>query len=393
MITVQEAKQLIRDRIRVLTAVRRPLLQAACSVLAEDVYARVDIPAFEQSSMDGYAIRYEDRDKSLPVHGEMAAGAGSSLQLEPGRAMRIFTGAPLPDGADTVVMQEKVTRNQGTIVVGDKDLVKGFAVRATGSEIRAGALALPADTPLTPAAVGFLAGIGINQVPVYSMPSVSILVTGNELQAPGESLSAGQVYESNSYSLTAALREAGINHIHVLRVEDTLNSLQFQLSSVLEWSDLVLVTGGASVGDYDFVLEAATNCGVEKVFHKVKQRPGKPLYFGMKGRVPVFGLPGNPSSVLSCYYNYVLLAIEMLSRKKAPTRLVKARLDTDYNKPTGLTHFLKGNYNEGGVKVLKAQQSYQLSSFAEANCLIILEEDRDSYTAGEDVEVLLLPGY
>lgn len=393
MITVQQAKDLIRSRIHVLEPVRRTLLQAACSVLAEDIYATTDIPAFEQSSMDGYAIRFADKDQPLEVRGEMAAGAGSTVHLEAGTAVRIFTGAPLPEGADTVVMQEKVSREGNSIRIADNTLVKGFAVRAKGSEAKQGQLALAKDTLLSPAAIGFLAGIGISQVAVYASPSVSILVTGNELQTPGEPLEPGQVYESNSYSLTAALREAGITNIHVLRIEDNLNSLKYQLATVLEWSDLVLLTGGISVGDYDFVLQAANHCEVEQVFHKVKQKPGKPLYFGMKNRIPVFGLPGNPSSVLSCFYNYVLPAVERLSKKKDPVKPAKAILAAGYKKAAGFTHFLKANISGNSVTILNAQLSYQLSSFAEANALVVLEENRETYEAGEEVEVLLLPGF
>jgi len=154
-----------------------------------------------------------------------------------------------------------------------------------------------------------------------------------------------------------------------------------------------LLTGGVSVGDYDFVPEAASRCGVQQIFHRVKQRPGKPLYFGVKDKIPVFGLPGNPSSVLSCFYNYVLIAIEQLCRKKNPTSIVTAKLLDTYVKPVGLTHFLKGHYENGQVRVLNAQASYQLSSFAQANCLIILEEQRGHYETGEFVEVIQLPAH
>ncbi|RYY57539.1 MAG: molybdopterin molybdenumtransferase MoeA [Chitinophagaceae bacterium] len=393
MISVKEAKDLIRSRLSSLESVRRPLLQAAGSVLAENIYASIDIPAFEQSSMDGYAIRFADKDQPLTVSGEMAAGAGYIKTLEPGTAIRIFTGAPVPDGADTIAIQEKVVREGDTIKINDVSLNQGFAVRAKGSEAKAGTLALAKDTYLGPAAVAYLAGIGVADVPVYCMPSVAILVTGNELQTPGVALEPGQVYESNSYSLTAALRETGISHIHVLRIEDKLDSLKYQLASVLEWADLVLLTGGVSVGDYDFVPEAARHNGVEEVFHKVKQRPGKPLFFGMKDRIPVFGLPGNPSSVLSCFYNYVLPAVEMLSRKRNPVKSLRAKMANDYKKPAGLTQFLKANTSEGHVRILGAQLSYQLSSFAEANCLAVLEEEREEYQAGEEIEVLMLPGF
>lgn len=393
MISVSEAKELIRARVTRLPVMELPLLQAAFCILASDIYAGIDIPAFEQSSMDGYAIRYADKNLLLTVSGEMAAGSSSALTLNPGEAIRIFTGAPVPAGADTVVMQEKVTLLEGKIRIDDSGLSYGLAVRPAGSEIRAGALALHKEALLTPAALGFLAGIGISHVPVYPPPSVSILVTGNELQQPGKPLGAGQVYESNSYSLTAALHQAGISVIYVLQVEDKPESLQLQLEVALAQSDLVILTGGVSVGDYDFVPEAAAQCGVEKVFHQVRQKPGKPLYFGMKGSVPVFGLPGNPSSVLSCFYNYVLEAVALLGARKSNTLWTTATLANSYSKPRGLTHFLKGSFDGTQARILQAQASYQLSSFAEANCLVMLAEDREQYETGEEVELLLLPGY
>lgn len=393
MISVQEAKDLVRSRLQPLETVRRVLLQAAGATLAEDVYASIDIPAFEQSSMDGYAIRFADSQQPLPVRGEMPAGASSLPALEPGTAMRIFTGAPLPAGADTVVMQEKVSVINGFISIDDPSLVQGFAVRPCGSEAKAGTLALEKGTYLGPAALAYLAGIGVADVAVYSFPSVAILVTGNELQAPGLPLLAGQVYEANSFSLTAALRETGVTHIHVIHVEDKSDTLKYQLETVLEWADLVLLTGGVSVGDYDFVPEAAKYNGVETVFHKVRQRPGKPLFFGMKNRIPVFGLPGNPSSVLSCFYNYVIPAIEIMCCKKNTVKSVRARLENDYRKPAGLTHFLKASISNGSVRILGAQLSYQLSSFAEANCLVVLDEETVEQKAGTEVEILLLLGF
>ncbi|MEJ7911704.1 MAG: molybdopterin-binding protein, partial [Chitinophagaceae bacterium] len=157
-------------------------------------------------------------------------------------------------------------------------------------------------------------------------------------------------------------------------------------------SDVVLLTGGVSVGDYDFVIEATKQCGVQQVFHKVKQRPGKPLYFGRLHTKTVFGLPGNPSSVLSCFYNYVLPALEKLSNKGSSMHQLTAPLTTAVSKPSGLTHFLKGRYENGAATPLSAQESYRLSSFAQANCLICLEEERTDFRAGEMVSIYLLPG-
>jgi molybdopterin molybdotransferase len=219
---------------------------------------------------------------------------------------------------------------------------------------------------------------------------VSLIVTGNELQDPGKPLQYGQVYESNSQTLRAALRVVQVHHVTEYRAADDLHSLSDTLRQALAASDLVLLTGGISVGDYDFVLRATQACGVEQVFHKIRQRPGKPIFFGKKGQVLVFGLPGNPASVLSCFYAYVCLALEQMNGRPSTLRKVRARIATTYRKPAGLTHFLKGKYDGRTVTPLGAQESFRLSSFALANCLIILEEAVTEVEAGEEVEVLMI---
>jgi molybdopterin molybdotransferase len=390
MITVSEAKSIIQESVHALPPAHRSIGAAAGLMLAEDVYAQTDIPAFEQSSMDGYAIRFEDKAFALHIRGEMPAGAESEIVFEKGEAVRIFTGAPLPAGADTIVMQENVLVKDGMIHIQDETLAKGQHVRNKGAETKVGSLAMRKDTHLSPAAIGFLAGLGIHEVLVYPLPSVCLLVTGKELQTPGKPLNRGQVYESSSYSLTAALRQSGVYDIRVIQVDDDLALLKNELATALEVSDLILITGGVSVGDYDFVVQAAGLCGVEQLFHKVKQKPGKPLYFGMKDNKPVFGLPGNPSSVLTCFYNYVASALALLSRRPTGIRVTEAVLDHSYSKPVGLTHFLKGFYRAGSVSILGAQESYRMSSFAEANCLICLEELRGDFMAGEKVAVILI---
>ena len=392
MISVAEAKTLIAQNIQTLPAVCVPLVQAANCTLAQDVVAQWDIPAFPQSSMDGYAFRFADKHLPLTIVGEMAAGTSQNFRIETGEAARVFTGAPVPAGADTVVMQEKTSHSNDRLSIQDAGLKCGSNVRDKGSEAVAGSVAMLQGVFLSPGAIGFIAALGEAHVFVYPMPSVSIIVTGNELQAPGRPLSAGQVYESNSFSLRAALQQAGIRAISIIQADDELPLLAKTLSDALRRSDVVLLTGGVSVGDYDFVLEATKLCGVQQLFHRVKQRPGKPLYFGRQHTRLVFGLPGNPSSVLSCFYQYVLPALETLSNKKHSLRQLKAALTQPVTKPQGLTHFLKGLHENGEVAPLGAQESYRLSSFAQANCLICLEEDRGDLLAGEKVEIYLLPG-
>lgn len=393
MISVSEAKKTITGNIHLLPVVQLPLGLATGMVLAEDVYAAVDIPAFPQSSMDGYAISYNgwQQHKQLTLMGEMAAGSNTLMKVANDKAIRIFTGAAVPEGADTVVMQEKVKIDNSALIIEDENLNKGTNVRGKGSEITAGTLALEKGKLLTPAATGFLAGIGISAVKVYSEPSVTVIVTGNELQDPGQELQYGKVYESNSFALKAALQNINITDIKIVKAEDNLEVLVGILSAALKESDVVLLTGGVSVGDYDFVLRAAAQCGVTQLFHKVKQRPGKPLYFGMKDNKVVFGLPGNPSSVLTCFYEYALPALEQMMARKSSVKTVHIPIGKTFKKVAPLTFFLKGYYDGRVATPLDAQESYRMSSFANANCLIKIEEDVMERVEGELVEVHLFP--
>lgn len=391
MISVQEAKEKIRQHSQPLAAAILPLDAAAGKTLAAEVRSPLDIPAYPQSSMDGYAIFYDGSRDGRPVTGEIPAGRTTAFQLQPGKAVRIFTGAPVPPGADTVVMQEKCRVTDGLLYILDEQLKKGDNVRPAGSEIGRGAIGLEPGTTLSPAAIGFLAGIGITEVPVYPSPAISILITGNELQAPGSPLGYGQVYESNSFSLQAALRQVGITEIAVFHVGDDPSMLGDTLREALEKSDLVLLTGGVSVGDYDFTLEAAERNGVSAIFHKIKQRPGKPLFFGTRDEKLVFGLPGNPSSVLTCFYEYVLEAISIQQNKDLRLRPRFLALEKGYTKNHGFTHFLKGIEQGETVKALDGQESYKLNSFARANCLIVIPEDVTVSEAGSLVEIHPLP--
>lgn len=393
MISVQEAKKIISENVSFLEPVLLPLSQAVGLILAEDVYASMDIPSFPQSSMDGYAFSFSGwkQFKKLKITGEIAAGSNETFTLAPENAVRIFTGAAVPASADTVIMQEKTQIENGELKIEDETIQKGNSVRPRGSEIKAGESALGKESVLSPAAIGFLAGIGITEVKVYPNPSITIIITGNELQQPGQPLLHGQVYESNSFALKAVLQQLHINDIKILYATDKPEVVTETLKKALEQADVVLITGGISVGDYDFVLQATTECGVEKLFHKIKQRPGKPLYFGKKENKLVFGLPGNPSSVLTCFYQYAIPALEKLSKRKIGLQTLQVPLERSFKKAAGLTHFLKGFYNGKTATPLDAQESFRLSSFAKANCLIKVDEDTTSLNKGELVDVYLLP--
>ncbi|MGK6349997.1 molybdopterin molybdotransferase MoeA [Parapedobacter sp. DT-150] len=393
MIGVDEAKAIIRQRVTPLEARKMTLVQALGCALAEDCHAKGDFPPFRQSAMDGYAFHFADRAAHGPLRvvGEVAAGSRTAHTLAAGEAMRIFTGAPLPDRADTVVMQEYAREQDGMLVIEDDRLTPGTNMRPQGSDIKNGQLAMRNGTVLTPAAIGFLAGIGITEVAVVPKPRIAIVVTGDELQAPGTPLQHGQVYESNSLTLCAALHQFHMADIVVTQVEDDLELISGRLAAALREADLVLVAGGISVGDHDYVKHALQRCGVEEQFYKVRQKPGKPLFFGMKDRMPVFGLPGNPASVLVCFYEYVVPALAELTNRQLMPAPVRLPLGGDVVKKQGLTYFLKGHYEEGAVQILSAQESYRLRSFAVSNCLVRLPEEMEVVNKGELVEVHPLP--
>jgi len=391
MIHVKRANALIADSIRPLEPVFVALSDATGLVLAEDVFSAYDIPAYPQSSMDGYAFAFEEGKLTYLLEGEMAAGSNHQFPLKPGSAVRIFTGAAVPPGADTVLVQEKSAIQEGQLQVHDLKLKKGDHVRKIGSEIQHGAKALSKGHLLNAASIGFLAGMGISSVKAYPKPRVAMLVTGNELQMPGTPLEYGQVYESNSLTLKACLSQLHVSDVDIFTCGDDLFQLQSILEKALQTADLILMTGGVSVGDYDFTMDAFESCGVKQVFHKIRQKPGKPMLFGTKDEKVVFGLPGNPASVLTCFYEYVIPAIGRMMHAPKSIESKQVPLEHDHQKPAGLTHFLKGLYNGQTVSLQTGQESYKLSSFASANCLAVFPEAETIFNKGHLIDIHLLP--
>ena len=389
MISVSEAKSIIAESVKQLSPVTIPLAEASGLVLAEDVIAPQDIPAYPQSSMDGYAIAFNERSKELEIKGESAAGNKNELVLQEGSATRIFTGAAVPTGADTVVMQEKIKLVNDKLIIEDENLTKGVNVRLPGSEIKGGDLALGEGSILTPAASGFLAGIGITEVRVRPKPKVGIILTGDELKSPGTPLQYGEVFESNSFALTAALKQIQINVSYLQHVKDDASALKNTIEEALQKCDVVLLTGGVSVGEYDFVTSVLTGCRVSTLFHKIKQRPGKPLLLGKKDNKIVFGLPGNPSSVLTCFYEYVVPAIGLLFNKHLSLSILNVPAKGSFSKKVKFTQFLKGYFDGKSATVLPSQESYKMNSFAKANCFIVMPEEMDQIKEGDIVEIHL----
>jgi molybdopterin molybdotransferase len=378
MISVAEARSRIQAHCQTLEAIILPIEKAVDHVLVDDLLSQIDIPSFRQSSMDGYAIRWEERHQSLRIQDELPAGSFQQLQLDLGATIKVFTGGPIPDLADTVVQKEWVELVDGMIKIQTAKLELGMHIRMPGSEIAQQALALPAGTLIKASMVGFIASMGFGAVKVYRKPSLAIVITGNELVAPGNPLLPGQVYESNSYALRALLKEQGVQRVNVYHAKDHLAETAFTLEQALDAHDMVLLTGGVSVGDYDFVVQACQQVGVEQVFHRVAQKPGKPIFFGILEEKLVFGLPGNPASVMSCFRQYVLPAIQIMSGKSLEEPIM-GKLKHSYEKQSSLCFFLKGRVENGIVSVLGGQASYQQNSFVQANCWIELDAQQHRF--------------
>ena len=387
MIKVEEAIAIIEANSTKMPSKSIPVSKALGYVLAEKVISPINMPPFRQSAMDGYAFKHGIRHQ-YDIVGISQAGDHSNFKLKPTEAVRIFTGAYVPNDADTVVMQEHVMASEDSILIAK--MPEPFAnVRNKGEQIKANDVVFEANTLITPAAIGFLACLGITEITVYKKPKVAILVTGNELVKPGKKLSKGKIYESNSLMLQAALQTIGINKIKVHTVKDNLKATKKALQFILKKNEIVLISGGISVGDYDFVKEALLKNGVEELFYKINQKPGKPMFFGSKKDTLVFALPGNPASSLTNFYIYVYSAVKN-RMGFSNTNLLKIvrKLDNDIVNNTGKTLFLKALYNEISVEILDGQSSAMLNSFAVANGLVIVPEDVENIKKGELVTIL-----
>lgn len=396
MISVEEAKSIVRNSLQTISRKKQVTLLDACGLcLAENIVSEHPLPPFNQSNVDGYAVA-DLSNGNWKVIGEIKAGDVFDRELKPGEAVRIFTGACVPPGASAIAMQEftSVENAQLTLNV-DYALKNGEHIRLKGSHIQAGTIALEAGIVLNAAALSFIAMLGLDEVSVFDKPRVHLILTGNELQAPGTPPEAGKIYESNSIALGCALKELGLEINQCFLARDEKQLLQETVTLALEDCDLLLISGGISVGDYDFVREVLDDLGTECLFHKIAQKPGKPLYFGRNKTTAVFGLPGNPASALTCFYEYVVPVLQGMQGQNAALFLPKETvpIQSDYSKKPGLAHFLKAQRNENGVILLEGQESFIMKSFAQANALIYFPKESEGAKAGDLVEIHALPPF
>ena len=388
MIQVDQALSIIAQNSCKMPIRKIKVAKSLGFILAEAIYSPMDMPPFRQSAMDGYAFAYSEMQQ-FNVVSTSKAGDFSNKKIKKEEAIRIFTGAYVPDNLDTVVMQEHTVVANQTLEI--TKMPAQFAnVRNKGEQIKENEVVLEINTLINPAAIGFLACLGITEISVYAKPKVAIVVTGNELVKVGKKLPEGKIYESNSIMLQAALKGIGIKKMETFRVKDNLKATKRVLKSCLSEFDVVLVSGGISVGDYDFVKKALLSNGVEELFYKINQKPGKPLFFGKKDKTIVFALPGNPSSTLTSFYLYVYPSLKInMGFEAIHLPRIKRKITIPFENTSGKTLFLKAFFDDGKVTILESQSSAMLNTFATANSLICLPYD--TLNIEKDQEVLVIP--
>jgi molybdopterin molybdotransferase len=392
--TVEEHQAVVNALLRALPEETVPVAEAHGRVLARDVAAAVGLPGFDNSAMDGYAARWAELERTpvtMPVADDIPAGRTDVVPLAPGTVQRIMTGAPLPSGADVVVPVELT--DGGTDVVEIRDSpAAGTHLRAAGEDIAAGAVALQAGSPLGAAQLGLAAAVGLTTLPVRRRPRVLVLSTGSELVAPGQPLLPGQIYESNSQLLVAAVEDAGGEARRLHFVPDDVDQFLTTVSAEVASADLLITSGGVSAGAYEVVKDAFRELGTVE-FAKVGMQPGGPQGAGTVEGVPVVTLPGNPVSAFVSFEVFVRPALRRAMGYTHPDRLrVPARLTGPLRSPAGRRQFLRGRFDGGSVSQVGGPGSHLVAHLARANCLVVVPEDVTELPAGAEVDVVLIEG-
>ena len=396
---VDKAREAILACLSPITEVEQVGIQESLGrVLAEEIVPRINVPAHDNSAMDGYAIRFSDVEKPLKEIGTALAGKPFHGRLGAGECVRIMTGAVMPPDADTVVIQEVVKKVKGAdgeriaIPPGQK---KAQNVRYAGEDLKIGVPVLGPGSLLKPADIGLIASLGIGEVRVKRKLRVAFFATGDELASIGQPLKEGEVYDSNRYTVHGMLARLGVEAIDMGVVRDNPADLEAAFSKASS-ADVIITTGGVSVGEADFIKQMMAKLG-EVLFWKIAMRPGRPMAFGKIGDAFLFGLPGNPVAVMVTFYQFVRDALlHMSGREDAPIPLLKAVSAENLRKVPGRTEYQRGIlFREGSewkVRTTGQQGSGVLRSMSEANCFIVLEHERGAVQAGEPVSVQLFEG-
>jgi len=394
---VDKAREAILACISPITETEKvPVREALGRILAQDIVPQINVPAHDNSAMDGYAVRFSDLEKQpLKEIGTALAGKPFHGKLGAGECVRIMTGAVMPAGADTVVIQEVVKKegDRVTIPAGQK---KAQNVRYAGEDLKVGTPVLGSGKLLTPADIGLIASLGIGEVRVKRKLRVAFFATGDELASIGAPLKEGEVYDSNRYTLHGMLARLGVEIVDLGVVRDDPAALEKAFRNAAENADVVITTGGVSVGEADFVKQLMARLG-EVLFWKIAMRPGRPMAFGRIGNAFLFGLPGNPVAVMVTFYQFVRDALIHLSgRNDGALPLLKAVAAENLRKVPGRTEYQRGivfrDQDQWKVRTTGQQGSGVLRSMSEANCFIVIEHERAAVKAGELVSVQIFEG-
>jgi molybdopterin molybdotransferase len=400
--TVDEHLKLILDTVLPLQPYDQPLLEALGLPLCEDIHAPIDLPGFDNSAMDGYAVRREDVEGAtaeepvaLPVVGEIAAGRTKGYALSPGTALRIMTGAPMPAGADSVVALEQTDAGVARVAI-HRTPETGQYVRRRGEDVEAGTLMLEEGRLIGPREIGLLAALGRSQVLARPRPRVVVISTGSELREPGTGLSQDSIYDSNSFALAAAARSNGAIAYRVGIVPDDPQVFSDVLSDQLVRADLVVTSGGVSKGEYDVVKDVLGRLGTVS-FAEVAMQPGKPQGFGVVGEdgTPVLTLPGNPVSAYVSFEAFVVPAIRrMMGRLPYRRPMVRAKLQDAIDSVAGRRQMVRGVFGVdargASVRVVGGHGSHLIGDLAQSNALIVVPESTTRVEAGTTVDVLVV---
>lgn len=384
MISVLEAKRRVMAAVRPMPAEQVALGNAVGRLLAKDVITPFDHPLFDCSAMDGYAFAFGA--SQWKVVGEVAAGDAFPRALAQGECVRIFTGAMIPEGADTVVMQELVQRKGEVITHTDAKLKRGGNVRYKGEQLRAGEVVLKRGVALDAGAIGLLASVGVQEVSVALRPRVALLISGNEF-AEGPVPQPGKIFGSNGVMLQAALRKEGME-VSLLNVGDDREALIAAWKELQQANDLIISTGGVSVGDHDLIPPTLKELDADIHLHGVMQKPGKPMLFATLGGTPVFGLPGNPRAVMVLFWEYVWPYLRAMQGCAAPwLRSDRLPIDHELRVKGDRAEFRAAHVEGGKVDLLADEGSHKLRSLTEANAIAFIPAEVRELKKGEPIEV------
>jgi molybdopterin molybdotransferase len=387
MISPAEARRIVEENILNLGTEIVDLRHSLNRICSSDIVSSCDVPHFNNSAMDGFAIRWSN-SSSFKIIALQQAGEGQRHQVKEGEAVKIFTGAMIPEGADTVVQFELCDYHDDELKIHPEKVKIGANIRLQGSQCKKGDVIVKKGTKLNPGTIALLASCGVHQISVFANPKVGILTTGNELVSTGSDLLPGQIFNSNEPTLISFLNNIHLEPYLISTCTDSKEEVRSKVQEMLGECDVLIITGGVSAGDYDFVREALLESGARELFYKIAQKPGKPMFFARTTTCLAFALPGNPASVISCYTLYVKPALlKMMGNADAFNEAEERIVLSDFTKKAGMANFLKAQKIGDKVELLDGQESFNLMTFATADCFVEVPSEITQVDAGDRLKV------